>query len=328
MLSKGVYLLLGLFIVLIIIPVILIKGDFWREDINSQLIRVYNHKEKKIVIMELEEYLRGVVAAEMPALYHPEALKAQAVAARTYTLRQLPEYGGAGCRNHPGADISTDFNTSQAWLSEEEMRERWGFLPFFYYWTRVNNAVEETEGEVLQYKFVMIDAVYHANAGGITENSRHVWGREKPYLLSVESPYDSIRQKNYINNYYFGLVDIMEKLELNSKDESGSEGNVGLDENLQLEVLKRSESGRVLELKMGSHVFTGNEFRQRLSLPSNMFTITREGDIFTFTVKGKGHGAGMSQDGADGFARHGYNYKEILAHYYPGTTITEIEPLK
>lgn len=309
MLGKGSYLLLFIFIILIIIPVLLVKGPFWQKKESDFLIKVYNHQQDKVEIMELDDYLRGVVAAEMPALYDLEALKAQAVAARTYSLRQIR----AGRGEYQGASISTDYRYCQAWLSEKEMKERWGFLPFFYYWVRINRAVEETRGEVLLYKGKLIDAVYHANSGGMTEDARYVWGKEEPYLKSVKSPYDQEQEKNYKNTYYFGLKELCEKLQLEEKTPITG-----------IEILKRSKSGRVIELKIGNSTLTGIEFRQSLGLSSTKFTVSLEGDILTLTVFGKGHGVGMSQDGANGLAKHGYSYREILQHYYPGTTLARI----
>ncbi|MFW5986551.1 MAG: SpoIID/LytB domain-containing protein, partial [Halanaerobiales bacterium] len=178
----GIYLLI-IFIILILVPLLLVK----EQDDEKIVLRVYNHQLDKIVEMELNQYLRGVLAAEMPARYHPEALKAQAVAARTYTLKQLPRYGGSRNSAYKGADVSTDYRECQAYFSEREMKDRWGFIPFFYYWSRINTAVEETAKQVLVYDGKLIDAVYHANSGGRTENAEYVWGRNTPYLKSVES---------------------------------------------------------------------------------------------------------------------------------------------
>lgn len=316
MLGKTGYLILITFVVLIIIPVILINGLFWSTEKEELLIDVYNHKQDKIVTMELDDYLRGVVAAEMPALYHIEALKAQAVAARTYTIKQLPQFGGAGSQSHPGADISTDYRDSQAWLAESDMKEKWGFVAFFYYWARINRAVEETSGEIILYDNKPIDAVYHANSGGITEEAVNVWGNSVPYLVSVKSPTDLESEKNYKHTLYFASLDIIKALGL--KETSIS----------QFQLLKKSASGRILEARIGGQILTGHEIREKLGLPSTKFEVTRNGDIFTFTVYGKGHGVGMSQDGANGLAKKGYNYRQILHHYYQGSELGTIEQLR
>lgn len=309
------YMIICIFIILIILPMLLLHGVFRGQDGDgSILLKVYKHQSDQIEKMLLDEYLRGVLAAEMPALYHMEALKAQAVAARTYTVKQLPAYGGPGCRENPAADISTDYRSNQAWLSENEMKEKWGFISYFYNWARINRAVEQTEGEVLVYNEKVIDAVYHANSGGQTEDSTFVWGEMHPYLQSVSSPYDQERSENYLNTFYFGVDELRDKLGLSGEDSSSF-----------IELTHRSSSGRVIELTAGDKKITGNDFRSLLGLTSNKFEISRTGDIFTITVFGKGHGVGMSQDGADGYARAGYDYRQILEHYYPGTKIGRLK---
>lgn len=309
------YMIICIFIILIILPMLLLHGVFRGQDGDgSILLKVYKHQSDQIEKMLLDEYLRGVLAGEMPALYHMEALKAQAVAARTYTVKQLSAYGGAGCRENPAADISTDYRFNQAWLSENEMKEKWGFISYFYNWARINRAVEQTEGEVLVYNKKVIDAVYHANSGGQTEDSTFVWGEMHPYLQSVRSPYDQERSENYLNTFYFGADELRDKLGLNREDNS-----------LFIEVTHRSSSGRVVELTAGNKKITGNDFRSLLCLTSNKFEISRTGDIFTIIVYGKGHGVGMSQDGADGYAKAGYDYRQILEHYYPGTEIGRLK---
>ncbi len=266
--------------------------------------------------MELDDYLRGVLAAEMPALYHQEALKAQAVAARTYTLKQLPRYGGAGSQKYKGADLSTDFTDCQAFLSEKEMKEKWGFVAFFYYWARVNRAVEETRGQILLYDGKMIDAVYHANSGGITEDALYVWGRDTTYLKSIKSPYDSENDKSFKSTFHFALNEIRERLDIQQTSFDDS-----------IDIIKKSSSGRVLELKIAGKSFSGIQVRQKLSLPSTKFDLTSEGNIYTFTCYGKGHGVGMSQDGANGLAKNGFTYQQILKHYYSNVELRKIKTI-
>lgn len=312
--GKTGLLILIIFLILIIIPVLLVRGLFWQSDDSELPLKVYNHNLNKIVIMELDDYLRGVLAAEMPALYHQEALKAQAVAARTYTLKQLPRYGGPGSQKYKGADLSTDFTDCQAFLSEKEMREKWGFVSFFYYWARINRAVEETRGQIILYNGKIIDAVYHANSGGVTEDAQYVWGSDTAYLKSIESPFDADNEKSFKSTFYFAMDEIKEKLDIHQ---------TGLDESVH--ILKRSPSGRVLELKIADKIFTGIQVRQKLSLPSTKFELSSEGNIYTFTCYGKGHGVGMSQDGANGLAKNGYNYQQILRHYYKNIELRKIK---
>ena len=304
------YYLLILFIILIIFPYILLYND---HDNNSEIIiKVYHHRENKTISMNLDNYLKGVLAAEMPASFELEALKAQAVAARTYVLKHK-ESGGS--REHPGADICTDYRYSQAWYSEQEMKEKWGFIPFFYYWAKVTRAVEETKYEVIYYNDKLIDAVYHSNAGGQTEDAQNVWGKKIPYLLSVNSPHDKENPKNYLHKYKFTIDEFEKRLGINLINKVPENKDI-------FNVLSRTEAGRIQKIKINSINFTGSEIRDKLGLPSCNFTFTLKDNEISTKVVGNGHGVGMSQDGANGFARNEYTYVQILKQYYPGTSIS------
>lgn len=311
---KALVFFLFIFIILILIPVFLVGNIFRREDHQGEvlLLKIYDHYRGEMVTMELEEYLRGVLAAEMPALYHMEALKAQAVAARTYALKQLPRYGGPGSRKYPGAELSTDYTDCQDFLTEARMKEKWGFVSYFYNWYRINKAVESTERQVMLYNGQLIDAVYHANAGGQTEDSVYVWGWELPYLRSTESPHDQENERSYLSKYSYSLYELRSIFKIQGNGE------------LLLKVERISPSGRVLEMRVGEKLYTGREVRERLALPSTKFLLAVEDTNYIFTCYGKGHGVGMSQDGANGLARQGYNYQEILKHYYQGIEIRTI----
>ncbi|MEJ6951267.1 stage II sporulation protein D [Natronospora cellulosivora (SeqCode)] len=311
--SKIATLFLFVFIILIILPFILFQFFFQIDRDEEITIRVYNHKKNQIVLMELDEYLRGVIAAEMPALYHLEALKAQAVAARTYTIRQLEEFGGSGSKKFNGADVSTDYNVCQAYISEEEMKDRWGFVSYFYYWAKINRAVEETRGQVLVHNDRLIDALYHANSGGITESAEYVWGNFSPYLRSVESPFDSHGERNFQRSYYFSFNDFQEVFNINSQ--------IGIND---IDIINLSQSGRVLEMRVFDKIYTGREIRERLGLASTKFKLNKSTSIIQINTYGYGHGVGMSQDGANGLAHNGFNYKQILHHYYTDVEIISI----
>lgn len=331
MLNRSLFVILCIFFLVIILPVLALRGLYFfeKEERDPIMLKVYNVNLKKVEKMELEDYLVGVVAAEMPAIYHIEALKSQAVAARTYAVRQMPVYGGSGSR-YDMADICTDFRYSQAWISEEEMKEKWGFVPYFYLWNRVKQAVEDTAGEILIYEDRPIEALYHSNAGGRTESAQYVWGNRVEYLKSVASPYDREREKNYKFKSIFEIEDFDQKLGTDIKT-SVMAGNEGGEMSLKqkkpslFEIMEYSESGRVYKIKIGDKILKGNEIRDKLSLQSNYFEFHLEGDEIHCSVKGYGHGVGMSQDGADGFARHGYDYKRILKHFYPGTELIKIK---
>ncbi|MFW5981384.1 MAG: stage II sporulation protein D [bacterium] len=314
--KKIAFLFSILFIIIIIIPLIL--NEFFMETNNddSFVITVYNHLTGEILSMELEEYLKGVVAAEMPAAYHQEALKAPAVAARTYAIRQMAKFGGSGQQKYNGADLSTDYNDCQAYISEEEMKEKWGFVSFFYYWAKINKAVEETEGEILVQGNRPIEAVYHANSGGITEAAEYVWGNYSSYLQSVESPFDSLGARNFQKEYKFELDQLLDLFQI---DRSKA--------NFEIAITKRSSSGRILEMKVADRTYTGSEVRSILGLSSSKFEITSNGNGIELNTYGYGHGVGMSQDGADGLANNGYKYQDILHHYYTDVEIVYINDL-
>ena len=316
-------------------PIIVVKGLFFfaEEKKDDLIIKVYQHKQNQIVKMKLTNYLKGVVAAEMPANYRLEALKAQSVAARTYTLKKLPQFGGSGCSTKPEADISTNYKYNQAWLSEKEMKNKWGFLPYFYLRLRITKAVEATKGQVLVYNNQLIDAVYHSNSGGQTEASENVWGRKVSYLRSVNSPYDKEDDDTYQHTYEYKLEEFDSKLgvnleeKINSNSQSKQKLLIGKGNNKLIKVVKYNESGSVNKINIGQKQFEGTEIRDKLSLPSTKFEFSIQADKIVCEVKGNGHGVGMSQAGANGFARHDYNYQQILKHYYSDTEIVNLNQL-
>jgi stage II sporulation protein D len=175
---------------LLILPYFLSKQVPARFGSGNSLVRLYLHQENKTKKVQLEEYLIGVVAAEMPAEFSLDALKAQAVAARTYAVKRMGT-GGVANPLHPGADLCDDHRHGQAWLSREELKERWGTMRYYNYYYKVKTAVDETRGEVLIYQGQLIDPVYHASCGGKTENSEDVWKFQVPYLRSVVCPYEA-----------------------------------------------------------------------------------------------------------------------------------------
>lgn len=310
-LGLGILFLLGIFIAYM-------GNVFFSPPAETMTLDVYIHRTGEVETMELEEYLIGVVAAEMPVIYNREALKAQAVAARTYVLQQM--ISDNNNHNLKAADITTDFRYNQAWISRAEMREKWGVLPYFYFYQRIAGVVEETVGEVIVYQDEIIDAVYHSNSGGQTTASETVWGQAIPYLRSVCSPYDKLRDRNYSHQFEFTSKRMIDSLGL----ESFSEGKI---ENLQLKIKNRDQSGRVQKMEIAGFSFTGQEIRQKLNLPSTKFDFKQTGEKIICQVIGFGHGVGMSQDGADGFARNGHQYDQILTHYYQGTRIVDYRTL-
>lgn len=279
-------------------------------------INVYLHEEDRIVAMDLEEYIKGVVAAEMPAEFQVEALKAQAVAARTFAVKQMGAFGGSGYTDKPGADISTDFRQSQgqAWISQEQMKARWGAAGYQQYWRKINQAVEETRAMIVTFQGQPIQAVFHSTSGGKTASAKEVWGHDFPYLRSVDCAWDQ-QSPRYLDVKTYSLDEIDQRLATDTKTVAVSSGGQ------VAQILDKTESGRVDRARIGGSIFSGREIREKLQLRSNNFAIRQTEAGLEFITTGYGHGVGLCQYGANGMAKEGRNYKEILTHYYSGVTI-------
>lgn len=284
---------------------------------RTGVVRVYLHTEDKVRLMQLEDYLVGVVAAEMPAEFPVEALKAQAVAARTYVAKRMGA-GGAANPLHPGAHVCDDHRHGQAWLSQEELKKRWGILHYYNYYYKIKAAVDETRGQTLTYQGQLIDPAYHACCGGRTENSEDVWQFQAPYLRSVTCPYDANPRQVQSMSLSLEQVDRALGVSLSAVSASGQE-NVSRD----IKVIEKTNTGRPKNLIIGGQQFSAVVVRDLLGLRSTNFTWEMADDFITFTTTGYGHGVGLCQYGAKGMAERGYNYRTILGHYYSGVEITE-----
>ncbi|SDC10189.1 MULTISPECIES: stage II sporulation protein D [unclassified Candidatus Frackibacter] len=293
-------------ITLLGIPTVLIKGLSELRN-NKQITVKVKISEDQVLNLSLEEYLKGVVAAEMPASFNLEALKAQAVAARTYALRRVQGSGSRVIR------ISADSNIDQAWLSKSELLQKWGSLK---YWLKISKAVEETSGVFLTYDGQIILAAYHSASGARTAMAKNVWGKNVPYLQVVSSPYEDSSPYNHYEMKYT-LDEFADKIGLKSWEERNNLKN-------KIQIISRSRSGRVLSIRIADEILTGREVRDRLNLKSTNFTYQISNDYIKFITKGNGHGVGMSQYGANGMARAGYDYLEILKHYYPGAKVKRL----
>lgn len=271
---------------------------------NDVEILVFNHKTKKISKEKMEEYLVGVVSTEMPALYEKEALKAQAVAARSYILSKI----GTKNPDHEGAEVCTNSAHCKAYVSDDELKERWG-EKYDEYLKKIKDAVSQTKGEYIAYDGETAVACFYAVSGGRTESSKDVWGGEKPYLQSVDSPWDL---------EYDGLI---EKVKI---DKEKVKSTLGV-QTLQRGGITRTSGGSVKTVAIGEKVFSGTEIRQLFGLNSANFEIEEEEEKIIFVTKGKGHGVGMSQFGANQMAKQGKDYKEILTYYYQGVEIKKAE---
>lgn len=252
-----------------------------------------------ITMLELEEYLLGVVLAEMPVDFEIEALKAQAVVARTYTCKRLND------PKHTEADICTDSSCCQAYMSPKEFLENGGDAASV---DKVRVAVKETNNEVLFYDGELIEATYFSCSGGKTENAREVWGNDVPYLQSVISPGEEIAV-HYTDSITMSYESFCNKLGISDNEKIAVTG------------ISYTEGGGISEIQLGEHKFSGTEFRRLLGLRSTAFVISITGSNVTITTKGFGHRVGMSQYGAEAMALQGSMYSDILNHYFPGTKL-------
>ena len=258
--------------------------------------------------LPLEDYLCGVVAAEMPASFPEEALKAQAVAARSFTC------SGASAHKHGEAAVCADPGCCQAWLSEEAQRKRWGD-DYETNAQRVRAAVEATAGQILCYGSAPVFAAFHSSSAGATEDCGAVWN-PRPYLVSVSSPETAEDVPNFVSTVSCWPTDFRDTL-LSLRPEADFSGPLGG----WIGEIRRDASGRVAEALLGGVSFSGTELRRLFSLRSTAFELTLSDGLFVFTVTGFGHGVGMSQYGAKVMAEQGADYTEILAHYYTDTEL-------
>lgn len=313
-------------VAIVVIPTIVVRGFDYHSSPSRPtstgdglMIKVFVHEQNQIVEMNLEEYIKGVVAAEMPAEFDLEALKAQAVAARTYAARNMRIHGGTGSVQHPGADVSTDPREGQAWVSEQALKNKWGEVRFNRYWTKMTRAVEETRGMVLIYNGEMINALFHSTSGGQTEDPGEVWGQSIPYLKSVACPWDQ-NSPRYKGQKDFSISDLENILGPDAGVVTAAQN--GKSELAQ--VVEKTVSGRVKKIRIGSKVFEATAVREKLGLQSTNFTWSVDGDKIHFETTGYGHGVGMSQYGANGMAKEGRSYKDILQYFYQGVQLANV----
>lgn len=253
-----------------------------------------------IETIELEEYLLGVVLAEMPASFSIDALKAQAVVARTFALKCL--YNS----KHTNADLCSKSSCCQGYYAPDAYRSDGGSEESLM---KIKEAVRSTKGLVLYYDDSLIDATYFSCSGGRTEAAVAVWGTDVPYLQALESPGEE-QSLHYVDTITFSVADIIQKLQLRA------------DQNcVQVERVSYTAGGGVDQITINGQSFTGVQVRQRLGLKSTAFVISVVADTVTFTTKGYGHRVGMSQYGADAMAKEGHEFSQILSYYYPGTQL-------
>lgn len=277
-----------------------------RQDIYIRLQLADN----QVKTLLLEEYLLGVVAAEMPAEFEIEALKAQAVAARTYVIKRKTDNTVSGNIY----DIDTTEMT-QTWISNQEMLKKWGFAGYWRYRKKIADALEQTESMFLTYRGRIIDAVYHSSSGRKkTETASDVWSSHEDYLVNVSS--GETDTKRFVKQLTYSADTFYKLLGLTAVPQPLSEGDLLL--------IERTKAGRIKTIAFRNRIFPGTDFRFRLGLPSTDFEWKTNNNSIEFYVYGNGHAVGMSQYGANDLAKEGLSYKEILAHYYPGTAIQKL----
>lgn len=282
---------------------------------DDKFINVYVKKTDNVIQMPTGQYLKEVVAAEMPAAFEPDALRAQAVAARSYLYARSNTYKKNGYPpEHKGADICTDPSHCKAYIPEDERKASWGD-DADKYWKKIENAVISTEGEMVSYNGEVISCVFHSTSSGRTESSEDVWGGTRPYLISVESPGEEL-SPGYKSQLIVSKADFINIAKENIE-------GVCFDDELTGEIM-RSEAGGIKSIVIGKVPIKGTVFRSIFNLKSTNVILTQTSDTVQFDVTGYGHGVGMSQYGANAMAKNGADYKEILTHYYTGTDIIKI----
>ncbi|WPX09043.1 stage II sporulation protein D [Anaerocellum danielii] len=287
-----------------------------KNDIFINLLRKNKNRIEKIL---LEEYVIGVVAAEMPAEFNLEALKAQAVASRTYAARKI-----VGKALHNGYEekkvyLCDDFSHCQAYIDVSEMKQKWG-KDFEKYYSKIRKAVDQTKGQVLVYKGRIIDSLYHAASGGKTEDAKEVFGRNIPYLKSVVSRGEEACPK-FSGEFYYTYDEFIERLKSYFPGLRIDSSNISS----QIKVVERTSTGRVKTVKVGNTILNGNQFRNVFGLYSTEFWIYPDKRGLRIHTRGYGHGLGMSQWGANNLARQGKNYKQILLYYYQNVKICRLK---
>jgi stage II sporulation protein D len=263
----------------------------------------------EVQTVTMDEYLPGVLAGEMPATFELEALKAQAVAARTYILYKMQRESTA----HPEADVCDDPACCKAYVTQEKLQENWGDN-YEANFAKIQEAVQSTDGLYLTYEGEPIQAVFHSSSSGKTEDSGSIWSAV-PYLVSVDSPETEQSVPNYVSTVEMSPEEFRQAV--------GEEAGLGEDPGTWITDVRYNNSGRVDTITVGNCTWTGNEARQKFDLRSTAFTVKYTGESFQFTVTGYGHGVGMSQYGANTMALEGSNYEEILTHYYVGAELTD-----
>ena len=296
-------------ILIIFIPFIIVNLFIKKDDIifnysSNKMVRVKKEDTSEIIKVPLEEYVYGVVSSEMPASFNEEALKAQAVASRTYVM-----YAMENSRNRD-FDVYDSVN-SQVYNSEDNLKEFWGDK-YEEYSNKIKKVIIDTKGEYITYNDEIIEAFFFSTSTGYTENSEEVFNEELPYLRSVESAWDK-NSPSFNNEIEISKNDFYNKL------------GIGYSDILDISDVEKTVSGRIKSLKINGAYFKGVDVRTKLGLRSTFFTFYENGNKIIIKTKGYGHGVGMSQYGAQGMALAGFKYEDIIKYYYTGVEIKKID---
>jgi stage II sporulation protein D len=276
------------------------------------IVPVFRTEKDTVENIPLEEYVAGVVASEMPAEFELEALKAQALTARTFIVKAMLNPGKDD--SLPEEAVVTDTIMHQVYKGNDELEALWG-EDFDKKLAKIVEAVTETKGQILTYDGEPIQASFFSTSNGFTVNSEDYWKNKYPYLRSVESPWDK-KSPKYVQTVQLQVRTVEEKLGVSIK----KDGKVG-------KVVATTSGKRIGKFAIGKKEFTGKEIREKLGLRSTDFQMEKKGKQITVTTKGYGHGVGLSQYGANGMAEEGKSYKEIVNYYYKGIEITDYKPI-
>lgn len=280
---------------------------------NYATIKLLHKQTGEVEEVELDSYLCNVVSAEMPADYEKEALKAQAIVARTYTVYKINN------KKHEEADICDDSTCCQAWISKEDRLAKWEATKRESNWQKIEEAVNETKGKIITYNNEPINAFFHSNSGGTTEIPVNVWGGTGyPYLQVVETA----GEEGY--SQYSSEVELTNEELINKLKEKYPDIQIDFNNNEDIKIVEYTDSNRVKTIKFGNHEISGVEARTIFGLKSTNFEVEKQNGKVKFSVKGYGHGVGMSQTGADSMAKEGKNYEEIIKHFYIGVEIKDM----
>lgn len=282
---------------------------------SSQNIKLLHTNTNAVEEVPLEEYLYGVVSAEMPASFEKEALKAQAIVARTYTIYKMQSNNG----KHQDADICDNSACCQAWISKENRMSRWNEDERDSNWNKIVDAVNSTSGKIVTYEGKAINAFFHSNSGGKTETTLNVWGGSGyPYLQTVETAGEDTYSQ-YASELVISKEDFISKFR-----EKHSDFVIDFSKEDCIKILEYTDGNRVKKVKIGNLEVSGVEVRIILGLRSANFNVEVQENNIKFSVIGYGHGVGMSQTGADSMAKQGSNCEEIIKHFYTGVEIENL----